>query len=64
MEIKTVNGKLNGSISLDSISFVEIQTAVIGRSGKNGRVYFPEDYIGKTVYILYPAGRSPDGKKK
>jgi hypothetical protein len=55
MKIKKISGKINGTLFLDKIGFDRIETAEIRENNKtSGRVTFPVNEVGQTVYILYP----------
>ena len=55
MKVRKIDGDMEGGISLDLIKFERIRTVVVSRNNKNsGKINFPEEEVGKTVYILYP----------
>lgn len=52
-----IEGKFSGKIAFDDLEFSEIQTKRVEPSDKNnkkcnGRIYLPNKYVGKLVYIL------------
>lgn len=50
-----INGKFKGSFSFDQIKFGQIRTVTISKNNESsGKVNFPQEDIGKIVYILYP----------
>jgi hypothetical protein len=55
MEVKQINGKVRGSIFFNEIKFDRVRTVKISTNNKtSGKISFPVEEIGQTVYILYP----------
>lgn len=54
MNIKEINGNAKGTLSFDDIKFEKIKTLIVKRNNKyGGKINFPGEDIGKTVYVLY-----------
>ena len=57
-----IEGKFNGKISFDDLKFIETRTRKVEPADKknpkcNGRIYLPNEYIGKLVYVLVKGGK-------
>ncbi len=64
MKTLKLNGKFKGSFSFEQLKFGQVKTATVMRNNNtSGKIYFPPEDIGKTVYVLYTEEDEDENQK-